>query len=363
MAAIKYTYLLLLLCTCLIANAQEELENHFSKHSINLEGLNEPIDFDLEGSILTNTLLFAQGEVHGVTMYERIKLGLFKYLYKKAGIRVYIVELGTSHAFLFNQFLLTGNQDLISGFNESETQFWIELKRFNDNNEEKIEVIGIDFERSSAIKKTFEIILDPYLPNEIDHNIRELKSAFESMPDPKTRDAIIEEMRQHINENEAVYKEYLGGNFDTFHSIIFNESPVTGTTKRDKYMIANLKKYHERNPGSRYFGVFGISHTNRNNNTLIGMLSKDEKLPFYKSVTVFSPQYMNCETNYGSKTLTVDDYGLLTQEKIKKRRDILSKLENDLLFIDLKGLDFKYKRLTAASDFLIVLRNQKNEQE
>jgi len=352
--------LLFLTFIVLKANCQtNELLNHFQENSIELENLDNPIDFNLDIEEIKNTLFFAQGEVHGIATYERIKLELLKYLYLHAGVRVYVVELGSSHAFLFNQFLQTGSQDLISGFNESETQFWIDLKNFNDRNIEKIEVVGIDFERTSAIRKAFDILLSTDVPEVIIGNIDALKRAFKRNLAIKTRSVLFEKTQELVKDNESIYREYFGDKYHIFHSIIFNDVPTKGTTKRDKYMLDRFITYHSKHPGSKYFGVFGISHANRNLNTLVGMLVKSQALPFENRVTVFSPQYMNCQTEYGNKTLTVDNYGLLTQEKVKNRTDIINDLENDLILIDLEGLEGKYKKINLASDYLIVVKNQR----
>ena len=356
--------LIILIFISFTANGQEkELIDYFSRHS-RILSLKSDIDFGFESSELNRNIFFAIGEVHRVPSNQIIKLQLLKYLHRYANVRILVVESGSSDAFLLNRYLVTGDTSLIRRKSEVDF-FWSRLKQFNDANSEKIKVIGIDFERNEAIRKTFDIIFKPNPPIPIENNILELQNFFRSPGDIKERERLFKRTTELIKQNREYYKTYLADHFQLFNSIIINPVPVTSKTKRDKYMVENFYRISKKDTGDKYFGQFGISHTNRNYENLIGLLNSDNNSPINNKVMVIMPHYFNCQTtsDSGDQILEIDDFGLLVQENIKVRQSIAEFFTNDIVLIDLRHLTDKYENLQKSADHLILIKNQKIEIE
>ena len=336
-----------------LCSQNKELLDYFKQNAVSFNS-----QLSIPKSYLEGNSVFLCGEVHGVPSNQKLEFELFKYFYGEAEVRCVLVELGNSDAFLMNKYLETNDESFIrEKIKPFKLSFLRNLKKFNDSIDEKVKIIGVDFERDEAIYQAFEHIFQSDPPHLIKDNIEELKNAFRSDINKKYRKQLFRKTQSMIIEYESYYKRYLGDYYELFLSIISNKVPVTSRVKRDKYMARNFLHKNE-DSSCRYYGNFGISHTNKSFKNFANQITFNRDSNIKYAVLVIQPYYINCSGTYKNEIIRIHDVGLLAQENIKNRIEIGEEIKADIALVDLRNLSAKYNNLKEAANFVLMVKNQ-----
>ncbi len=169
-----------------IDNEFTELAREFlSNKGINLDLNNDNTFVVIPDSIVINNEIIFTGESHGVKESLDIELNLLKYLNRKYKTRYLLLELGYSTSQLLNNYLETGNKEILNNifkwlegtyyWTNEQYKKWIDLYEYNKllPDDEKIICVGVDVEHQylSAIDYLETILPDGEPPEEIKYII------------------------------------------------------------------------------------------------------------------------------------------------------------------------------------------------
>lgn len=265
---------------------------------------------------LDNAEIILIGEAHGIKCNTDIELKFLKYLVKNHGIKYYLCELPHSVCIKMNEFLRSGNIDILNNFfnsakgtntytNES-YQKWIDIYNFNQTlaDDDKITVVGVECELipEYALSVIYDLLSITEVPNEIEHTVNLLKTTSLTS---ETINNILFEI-----ETNSIYKEYWNEDiyFNVHHILkniliansVHEQSTSTNRYKiRDQAMYDNFILVNSRNKEGKYFGQFGMDHTFQSENNGVKWFASLLKNNGYNDKIVSIPiEYKNCHRNY-----------------------------------------------------------------
>lgn len=259
--------------------------------SPNKDSFNSSIaNFDINNSLVLI------GEAHEVKGTYKTELFLLKEFFKRGKSNI-IIEGGISEAYIFNEYLETNNEELLSltragGVNYR--RFIDGLKSLND--EYSIEFKGVDFERGVCLEyvfnKWFKDCTEPQL-----QLIRNSVLSITHKTSAKKIKSTLFEIKQNFEKYQQLLERELEADYVIFKSIVFN--PVyqadfgVSSKKRDRYIVENILSI-EDNILRKSVLIFGSNHfTNEN---LFGSIL-EENLQGKVPTVLFLFAYKNC-TNY-----------------------------------------------------------------
>lgn len=265
-----YLYVILLLCCRYTCSGQAS--GCFTKTASGSISFETSVNFN-------ECNAFFVGEFHGMYDVPGIKLTLIKFLHKQQGVTDVFMEIGHSTAWLYNQYLQTGDTALFTtpvityAQKQQDRNFWKQLYAYAKTNETKIVIHGIDFERMTFFK-TLKLLMPAgkqkpagiaAVLNWIDtgrvidgnwdirdrqHPMRLLTKAYDSI-------------QHHIALNRSQYEAYYGASFKDVARIMFNENTYARYEERNKGMYANILKEVQRGNIKKYVVFAGLNHANR----------------------------------------------------------------------------------------------------
>jgi hypothetical protein len=251
-------------------------------------------DKTLELSVDTNVNLsnydaFFFGEFHGVYGTSEVKLALIKYLNANNGVTDVFMEIGCSAAYLYNQFLATGDNMLftspvlIYAQKQPNVDFWQNLYKYNKTAQHKITIRGMDFERAEFLKvlkllmpQGKEKPLDIYTTLAYIDTVTITDIGLINSEEMVAYNSLYEDIRDEIEANRASYEAYYGANFKTVEEIMFNEDTYNSYGKRNKTMYNNMVKQIELDSIKKFIVFAGLQYGNMaHKKVLCGMLKKN----------------------------------------------------------------------------------------
>jgi hypothetical protein len=349
--------------------AQESLYSFIQEQGIEF---NLDIDTPLHENFIEQDInkyrVFFSGEIHGIPSNPIIKYKLFEYLYRNANVRNLILEAGMSSAFIAEQYLKTGDEKyLCSSCWKLEMVFWRKLFAFNQTMAEndKIRIIGIDFERNEPfIKAIDEILPKKNPPASLSPSIAYLRQIVEDSLIGEQRIGKVNYAKKELCSNVQEFKDYFGDYFGVFSKIINNPVPYTPGVKRDKKAYQNFLSQIEEGYDGNFFGQYGISHINLTFGNIADLVNSKRDSPFVNKVFVLIPHYFNCTSYYNSQLSDGDSgYGILAQSGIKKDEciQINNGLNYDVTFL-MSGELIKYKKLKNGASAILLIQDQKTKE-
>lgn len=269
---------------------------------------------DLEGKSI-----FFTAEIHGNSANDKLRMKFLKFLKHHTNFKYYLEELPFSTAYYINMFLDSGDTTILDKafkpfkgayfWNKSLYNHWIDLYDFNNRlkPEDKIKVIGVDLELSSTgYLYMYDIIPQEQAPEKILDTINLIKSELYnfdsssySYEEIKT---LSENIKNDVEANTEVYKEYLGEDFLGFNHVNNNvlyllealESRKTSSNgwnnTRDYYIYENFKIIEETLPEGKFYGQWGMQHT----------FQKE-----FDGVTWFASYLNKADSKYNNRILTI----------------------------------------------------------
>lgn len=218
------------------------------------------------------------GEQHNDLFDPELKYHLLTTLHKNYGFRHVFIEAGFSAAWLYNQYLKTGDTALLQA-SPGYRLFWQRIYVYNQMQPDSLRMVfhGIDFERTTVFRvlsllapqgKAVPAVLQaamgtvnahlgdkPLVLYAVSGGKMMLydNSAFE-----KTLKYLQSEFSNHTRETEA----FFGSNYPFVNDIVNNKGEVTVQPKpRNKTMYDNMERTIKEQRIEKFIGFFGNEHT------------------------------------------------------------------------------------------------------
>jgi hypothetical protein len=174
------------------------------------------------------------------------------------------MEVGIAAAYLFNQYLVTGDTSLIRGLVYTDhyyKDFWHNLYAYNITvpEDKRLVIHGVDFERTEVLKV---LAVTTPVP-------ASLQEVFKRMAAADSIDAFAPEFEQllcfiqsEFRAKEDAVKALYGTRYPIVSRIIRNDCPITQRAiPRNKVMYRHLIEALKDSSIKRFVGFFGLAHT------------------------------------------------------------------------------------------------------
>jgi hypothetical protein len=245
------------------------------------------LSMDTETSVFNNTDAVMVGEFHGVLGAYEVKLSLIKHLNTYNSYRDLFMEVGSAAAYLYNQYLSTGDTSFITNpslpyaIKAAEKQFWKELYDYNKGlpPSNKVIIHGVDFERIEFLK-VLKLLLQPNKSNAYSKELLSTcDSLLQNVKSYKENNKIYEKYKAYYNNNKEVLQQLYGDNYSIMAQILGNPTLQSDFGRRNETMHQNIVSILKSTPIEKFIGFFGLNHTNSGkSNSLVGMLSTNDRL-------------------------------------------------------------------------------------
>ncbi len=310
----KYIIFVVIIVAVLVAAgviySKPQSETAYLKKNAKELKLDKPEDYsDLK--VIRNSIkdkeIIITGEYHGIKQNTDIQFKFLNYLIDNWDLRYYVTEMGHSEAMMINEYLTTGNEEILketfqdwrsAGAIVEEFDAYKKLYEKNKNlpEDRKITILGIDSASMSErhIKKYTNIIISKVgtLPEELkvfENNLNKLdligvnttKFYLKKEEIQEKKKAILEivnDMQNHIKDNRELYEktfkkdlfniEFILENIKDLQTLpkTFGSSPNIKTdpellSMRENYTYKNFKKLCDHYPKGKYYFHFGAQHT------------------------------------------------------------------------------------------------------
>lgn len=247
------------------------IQREFDKNSITLDfkenenELMKGLKDDIE-----NNEIFLVGEFHAVKKSMELNLEFLKFFVENADVRYILFESGYTTAQLLNEFLETGDYEILEfimsslhgtfGYTEENHELLSGIYEFNKTlpDDKKLSFVGVDIEHQPNIALRY---INSLVPKE--EVPKEIEEYFNLLGKTTMSNFLVnaKKISSGIEENKHIFEEYLGDNFFDFSFSINNLSiSIPGMALREKYIKNNFKVLYERLPKGKYFGQFGNMH-------------------------------------------------------------------------------------------------------
>lgn len=289
-------FLALFLLTAFYAKGQQPLD---------LKDNNDYSTFAVFDSMdLSKYNLFFTGEDHRYPLSNSdVELKMFKYLYKTAGVRMFMVEFGQGMGYLMNKYIYEGDSVAEKILEKHSYKAYFKLftllKEFNDSlpEKDKFRVSSVDIEREPLFAiKYIETLLPKKLSKAHDSikiHVEAIKAVSEYYDDSRSRygrdyynddwsydyirreyispytsmDLVLENFESHKEKYKALLKDNYQGFENALGWLKDNKKwrALTTTAQqylfRETYMANNVKRLFSENPNLKVYGQFGRCHT------------------------------------------------------------------------------------------------------
>ncbi|MBC7554423.1 MAG: hypothetical protein H7257_10635, partial [Taibaiella sp.] len=264
--------LFLVLC-CLAYPVAGQQCGRFAADSNGGQRLITTIDFSAYRAIVA-------GELHNVPCLPAIKLAFITHMHEHYGTNHVFMEIGISAAWLYNQYLATGDTAFITspvpvyGGGEGRV-FWESLYRYNRACANKIVIHGLDFERLEFIKVLR--LLRPAKtepPGALKRVMQTVDTLTITSPNSPSLNTLYEQIRANFNSNEAEYRAYYGEHFSLVKRIMMNENTHRAYGGRDTNMFTTVQQQSSERGFGKFVVFVGQRHNDRSApDKLTGMMA------------------------------------------------------------------------------------------
>jgi hypothetical protein len=336
--------------------AQEELSGYLKTHhySFTLDSGFDTQTRDTLRNKLENyqLVLQAEGGSHYLDFYNRLTMVWFRFLNADLGLTHFFLEAGHSSAILVNKFLETGDTGYIKLRNNP---FLGTLYEYNAGIEpkKKLHIFGVDFERPWSYVRGLKTILPGEIPPaEITPFIDQIREANDTIRNCDYILNINRQLKKALSQHEALFKAYLGNNFNDFEHIILNgKNCKDALNNRNGNMASNFLSFARETGDKIYYGELGEAHTILNYRNVGSLINK---APGFEGKVA---------------TVNVYCYKCTTAEEAVSNWP-LRKIEKDILtyflpycaggftLFDLTGESAPISRYKAYGPFLIIAKEQ-----
>ncbi len=293
-----YRYVLILLGCCLYCLWSQAQDNNLP---LDLQDNGDYTSFSHLDDVIKDYNIFFVGENHNFKKSNvGLQLKMFKYLHQKGKVNTILIEAGRARGWLVNKYIQTGDKELKKALENYSYNYYQELydglREYNRKlpKEEKIEVVGIDVERSlsTSLKVLTLLMPETQAPQSIGVDIESMRGLVEAYDQQSVEEAkekaeennyhsfwsinpenSIEEIIKNFEKYTKDYQTYLGEEFPLFEKILLetkdgqqwykyrDEGMIQADYFREGYMYQRFLEIAETHPDSKFFGQFGRCHT------------------------------------------------------------------------------------------------------
>jgi hypothetical protein len=309
------------------------------------------------------------GIAEGVDVNYTIHTEMIKHLNIQSGVRNILVERSYGEAYLFNLFLLTGDDKYLQYDPEWSTEMraaFFEIYNFNKTIPEskRLRFFGFDgiMFITPVILSLKELIPKEKVPNEeIREYIDSLKSIQIPLKSPKKytnaknrlRDMEydIKRLREEIRAKENHYRDFFGINFVHIDQIISNRGTRLKENRNDDMYSNILKLVNDFKMEEGFYAMVGELHVNNKHKKILSWYLKNESdSPFRNKVFCISIHYENCKSSWP---------GEMASAKVDQNmKEKLLNLTNCSNFIFTPSQTTEYKSISDRSDHLIFVSDK-----
>jgi hypothetical protein len=212
-----------------LARGQNFNENYLIVNSHSISFAQNDSDLLFLDTIAHKNKFFLFGEIHEVKSNKLREFKFFTYLYSHANVRYYLIEFPPSIAYLYNEYLKSGDEKwLLNGikYSTEELEFWRKMYFFNKQlpSDQRIEVIGFDFDIDYGRHKTYLYALQMLMPlncefpDEIKSELEQLYS-FNISSNIQEIKKNAEAIKKSLVLNPAAYQNYFAENYSVIQNI------------------------------------------------------------------------------------------------------------------------------------------------
>jgi len=284
------------------------LAKNYDELKVGEEGFSSLGKFSLLDSSVKGKEVFLTGENHATNANAELELEFLKYFYNEAGVRYYLQELSPSDAAFLNEYLETGNEEILrevfapfegtAGWTQENYEKYRQVYAFNRSlpENEKIRFVGVDLEHqiANAYRYLYWALPETEAPSEIAPIIDKLKVTYQeadlghSSADWEQLRNLALELQDSIKANYGVYQNYLGDKFfefelvveNTLYGIDFHYGNYKDDVKfREKVIYDNFKKQYEQLGEGAFYGQFGGYHVVQQDDHFAGYLNNSADSP------------------------------------------------------------------------------------
>ncbi|MEQ9438723.1 MAG: hypothetical protein RIG62_06725 [Cyclobacteriaceae bacterium] len=240
--------------------------------------------YDLLNQDIDDKKMVMIGEMHYMAANSILQTDLWIHLNKQRGVRHLLIEFGEAEAYLYNQYLQTGDawylRHTFQGFNHYE-QFmsdWKTLYEYNAglDKDKKLVVHGLDLEREPGLSAAMYSLLAPYTENPQVESLRDsIQARLDTIGVERNTLAYTNVLRESISALSPTEALPEGENKRIISKILENPSNYLELEKRDANMA---QKFQELDTiDAVYLGQFGAGHAMLNGrDVLAGILHRQE---------------------------------------------------------------------------------------
>jgi hypothetical protein len=190
-----------------------------NKHILDLKNTESYADLHFLDSTVKTYKFFLFGEIHNAQSNNARKIKFLKYLHRTANVRHLFIEYPYSAAYIYNQFLKTGNDSLLKIVHTRHPEditFFKQLYQFNQTiaPAEQIDIFGADFEIDFGREKFFLVALKDLVVKrskgfspEITPIINKIKRLVVNT-DKKVLFDLKDEIKEGIENDSLPYKQF-----------------------------------------------------------------------------------------------------------------------------------------------------------
>jgi len=263
----------------------EVLTEYLSEYHQPLILIDSQADFGISEEILEQSHIFLTGEIHGVAANAELDFAWLRYLVSRAGVRYYLAELPYSTGQLLNQYLASGDNDILNqvfrplegtfSYTQENYAFWQKVYALNQRlpEKERVQVIGADIEHQtgSAIAYLASLLPEQDAPE----TIKGLIQAVRQVPGQSkgSYTSLILDLQASVVEQSSVYEGYLGDSWIDFQLVVDNlaqrnfayetrdrAGQAAFNRVRDSLIYQNFARiYPQLSPG-KFYGQWGANH-------------------------------------------------------------------------------------------------------
>jgi hypothetical protein len=251
--------------------------------AIKLSNLKDFTDLELLKEDIGEHSVFLLGEQHAVHLNFPIQTKLLHYLNQEAGVTYYLAELPYTFGVLFNEYLRTGNTEVLdyvmkesigtAGGIKEQYDFVVDIYDYNKQQpeEKQIQFLAIDSDISMNVGFTTlqRFLKDKNIPAELTNQLAQLSTHIQ--PNVFFPEQATPEVRNYLNDlskdllsRKYLYENALGSDYEEFSFIVKN-------------MIRGTRLIDANNRSNAEFNVMREGVFKENFNHLIKKLPTDAK--------------------------------------------------------------------------------------
>ena len=305
------------------------------------------------------------GEEHTSAANVLTVFSTIKYLQANGGMDAFVMEIGPSEAYFYNQFLESGVDSLLaytfygSKFKEWKA-FWKKLYTYNRSlpKHKRILVKGIDFDRAHTFGRLIQHMAHQYgqLPKPLNGLVKTTSEEgfYQNYTHrlPTREDiAFLQNAKTILNKCKTQLSGLITLNdFQVLEAICNN--PVEGFAgKREKGLFENTIRLSQPYENARFMMLIGRGHANYQFKNLAYMLKTQSNINVLSAISLYE----------GSQTWSTGFKAPVQNNELSKKpwkaysKAIKLNAPEDITWVDVRQMGQLYK----YADFIILIQNQR----